>query len=244
MATNLGEISLRPELPNRTRGPVRAVYLIAVLWALSARFALACETTTATAEATSAELRSTFQEKGLRVVTFIGYSGAEYEDPTRMLRLADQVLDEFSPANTVINIGATAVGIGAVYEIAKRRGFQTIGIVSAQAKVDRVPLSPCVDRVFYIQDQTWGGFLPGTALLSPTSLAMVEVSDALFAIGGGEIGRDELHGALQRGKRVQFFPADMNHAIARERARTRGLALPTDFRGAAASLFARNAEKQ
>ena len=51
-----------------------------------------------------------------------------------MLRKAGRILDEFDPSKTIVNIGATPEGIGAVYELAKRRGFVTTGIISTQAK--------------------------------------------------------------------------------------------------------------
>jgi hypothetical protein len=38
--------------------------------------------------------------------------------------------------------------------------------------------------------------------------------------------------AREAGKPVWFVPADMNHALAREKARRQGLAPPSDFRGA------------
>jgi hypothetical protein len=66
---------------------------------------------------------------------------------------------------------------------------------------------------------------------------MVENSDVLVAIGGGEVARDELNAGRRLGKKVQFIPADMNHEIARERARKRGEPAPTDFRGAAGAVF-------
>lgn len=59
----------------------------------------------------------------------------------------------------------------------------------------------------------------------------------VIAIGGGEVARDELIAAKRAAKRVQFIPADMNHQIAREKALKKGQLLPTDFRGAAATVF-------
>ena len=97
--------------------------------------------------------------------------------------------------------------------------------------------------MFFVKDASWGGFVKGTESLSPTSAAMVEVSDRLVAIGGGEVTRDELVAAKRAGKDVHFIAADMNHAIARERALKRGQPVPTDFRGAAyAALGAHSAD--
>jgi predicted Rossmann-fold nucleotide-binding protein len=198
---------------------------------------LSCEPPSTTKEATPEEVRAFFIGKRMRVLTFLGYSGAEYENKPMMIEQATQILDEFDPESTIVNIGATPEGIGAVYEVAKRKGFITSGIVSTQAKESNVALSPCVDIVFFIRDATWGGLLPETEVLSPTSTAMVENSDVVIAIGGGEVTRDELIAAKRAAKHVQFFPADMNHQIALEKALTKGRPAPTDFRGAAATVF-------
>ena len=66
--------------------------------------------------------------------------------------------------------------------------------------------------------QPRAGFDPQTKRLSPTSTAMVESSDLMVAIGGGEVARDELTAAKKMGKQIRFIPADMNHQIARDRA--------------------------
>jgi len=86
------------------------------------------------------------------------------------------VLDGQDAANTLINIGATAEGISAVYDIAKLKGFTTMGIVSTLARDERVALSQCVDYVFFVKDRTWGEQIPGTNHLSPTSAAIVGFS--------------------------------------------------------------------
>ena len=62
--------------------------------------------------------------------------------------------------------------------------------------------------MFFVKDASWGGFIEGTERLSPTSTAMVEVSDRLVAIGGGDVARDELIAAKRAGKDVRFIPAD------------------------------------
>lgn len=167
----------------------------------------------------------------MTVLTFAGYSGATYEDPGAMMEHASRLLDGQDPEKVLINIGATAEGIGAVYEIAKRKGFTTMGIVSTLARDERVSLSRCVDYVFYVKDNSWGGQVPGTNHLSPTSAAIVETSTSFIAIGGGDVARDEMLAARKAGKPVTFIPADMNHRIAREKAQKKGQAEPTNFRG-------------
>jgi hypothetical protein len=187
--------------------------------------------------ATLDDIRTFFRAQQKIVLTFEGYSGAGYEDTASMRKHAERILREFDPARTIVNIGATPDGIGAVYEIAKRKGFATTGIVSSQARQSKVKLSPHVDQVFYVEDPGWGGFLKGTQELSPTSKAIVAISDIMVGIGGGEVARDELVAAKLSGKQVRFIPADMNHQKARESARKKNLAEPTDFRGAANEAF-------
>ena len=196
-----------------------------------------CEVSTKIKDAMMEDIESFFESQDKYVVTFIGYSGAEYEDKTAMLKEAENILDEFDSATTIVNIGATPEGIGAVYEVAKSKGFLTTGIVSTQAKAYNAELSPCVDYVFYVEDTTWGGFIEGGDQLSPTSVAMVENSDELIGIGGGEVGRDELMATRQLSKKVRFIPADMNHQKAIESARKKGLPEPTGFGGAAGAHF-------
>jgi hypothetical protein len=126
------------------------------------------------------------------VLTFAGYSASGYQDPAAMLAFAAAALDARSPASTLVNIGATPLGIGAVYPMARQRGFATIGIVSSLARTERVTLSPFVDEVFYIEDSVWGGLLPGSPRLSATSTAVVAHSREFVAIGGGVIAAAEL----------------------------------------------------
>ncbi len=197
----------------------------------------ACEPPKIIREATPAEIRAYFKGQHKTVLTLLGYSAADYEDKAALTAHVTEVLDRADPRTTIVNIGATPDGIGVVYELAKKRGFTTSGIVSTQARESKASLSPCVDVVFFVKDATWGGFVEGTERLSPTSTAMVDVSDRLVAIGGGEVARDELIAAKRAGKDVRFIAADMNHAIARERALKRGQPAPTDFRGAAAAAL-------
>jgi hypothetical protein len=189
-------------------------------------------------EATPAQVRAILLGKGMNVVTFLGYASAEYEDPAAMQAHARRILDGLDPLDTVINAGATAQGIGAVYEIAKRRGFTTIGIVSTRARNQGVELSHFVDCNFYVNDTTWGGYLPGTTTLSPVSTALVTSSDWLIAIGGGEVVRDELRAARRLGKRLTFIAADMDHRIVQENPACKKLQAPTEYRGAAHTEFA------
>lgn len=199
--------------------------------------AQACSGTPAVQQADPATVRDLVRADGRQVLTFAGYSGAGYEDEAAMLALADRALRAHDPARVLVNAGGTAEGIGAVYALARQRGFATLGIVSTLARDEGVALSPCVDRVFFVPDSSWGGLQPAAggqpAALSPTSQAMVAASTWLVGIGGGDVARDELLAARALGKPVQFHPADMHHATAIDKARRKGQAAPTDFRGTA-----------
>lgn len=192
---------------------------------VSSALAQPCEAPTMVEkDANPAAVREFFSSKDWRVVTFLGYSGAGYEDTPAMLEQADRILQQLDVAKTIVNIGATAEGIGALYEKAKARGFKTSGIVSSIAR-GKAPLSPCVDYVFFVPDKTWGGYDKEKGKLSATSEAMLQASDELIAIGGNDIARDELLEAQRLGKKVMFIPADMNHEAALKKG--------VDFRGSA-----------
>jgi hypothetical protein len=209
----------------------RFVWLVCSLSVFAATAAIAEEP--AVRRASQDEIRQFFAAQGKTVITFLGYSGAGYEDPDAMLRAAKSVLERHDPATSLVNIGVTPDGIGQVYPLAKSMGFTTTGIVSTQAQKYEASVSDSVDFGFYVEDETWGGFLHGSEELSPTSRAMVENSDIVVAIGGGEVARDELTAARGRGKQVSYVAADMNHQIAINKARKKGMPEPTDFRGAA-----------
>jgi hypothetical protein len=115
----------------------RAV-LIACYLAVTLGAAGACDGPREVREATLESIEAFIHDKQVKVLTFAGYSGAQYEDAEAMLEHASRILDGQDPAKTLINIGATEVGIGAVYELAKRKGFTTIGIASTLARDERV----------------------------------------------------------------------------------------------------------
>ena len=188
----------------------------------------------ANADAAIARIRAS----GLTVVTFMGFSGAGYEDVPAVERALAKALDELDPASVLICAGATTEGIGAVYPMAKKRGFKTIGVVSAIAQKEGVTFSPFVDTVFVIADDSWGG-VTADGKLSPTSSTMVGAADRIIAIGGGEIARDEIAAAVAMGKKPRYIEADMNHAAAIKKAKERRQSEPVDFRGPVHAYFDR-----
>jgi hypothetical protein len=183
-------------------------------------------------EATAESIEAFVAAQRKSVLTFTGYSGAGYEHPQRIQERATAILNERDHGNTLINIGATGVGIGALYPIARDLGFTTMGVVSTLARDEQVRLSNCVDHVFYVADRHWGG-RGASGELTPTSATLVAISDSFVAFGGGDVSKEELLAAREAGKPVTFIPADMNHRTARQRAREHDLPEPTDFRGSA-----------
>ncbi|MBW2428065.1 MAG: hypothetical protein JRF56_03835 [Deltaproteobacteria bacterium] len=113
---------------------LRRIAVVVFFLSIISSSAAACELITTVKDATIDEIRAFFESQNKDVVTFVGYSGAEYEDKIAVLEKAGRILDEYRPSKAIVNIGATPEGIGAVYESAKRRGFMTTGIVSTQAK--------------------------------------------------------------------------------------------------------------
>jgi hypothetical protein len=174
---------------------------------------------------------------GKTAVTFFGYSSV-YEDEKAMLEIVRNVLSEYSPETTLINIGVTRNGIGAAYSAAKSMGFTTSGIVSTLAMMDAADISRDVDHICFITDDQWGGKLPNSEILSPTSQAMVECSDILIGVGGDKISRDEMLFGSEQGKSIHFYPADIKHEWLIRRAQKLGLPEPKSFQGAAHEIFA------
>lgn len=185
---------------------------------------------------TPEEASAFFSRQQKTVVTFLGFS-ASYENESDILQVVRVILSGHSPDTALINIGATKGGIGAAYPLAKSLGFTTTGIVSTKSLEDAAQISEAVDYICFIADEQWGGKLPGSEQLSPTSEAMVACSDVMFGIGGGEISRDEMVAAQERGKPVYFYPAEVSHAWAIQSAKKKGEPIPVSFWGEAHEVF-------
>jgi hypothetical protein len=116
-------------------------------------------------------------------------------------------------------------------------GFETAGIVTSLALEYPEGISDTVDHVCFVLDQRWGGNLPNSDELSPTSKAMVECSDILVGIGGGGISEAEMLAGKAQGKPVHFYPAEMNHARAVNYAKRMGMPPPESFWGSNGYVF-------
>lgn len=187
-------------------------------------------------EMTPREAQIFFKSMKKTVVTYFGYSSI-YENEEEMLTIVKKTLAEYSPETTLINFGVTTSGLGALYPIAKEMGFTTTGIVTTLALEYPDEISKYVDHICFIKDTQWGGKLPHSKELCPTSQAMIACSDILIGIGGNEVVRDELLFGKELGKPIQFYPADINHEWWSLRQRQRGLLPPASFKGAAHEVF-------
>ena len=84
------------------------------------------------------------RKSGRTVVTFAGFSGAGYEEPAAVERAIAKVLDALSPASADLR-GATRKEL-ASYTRWQKRGFTTIGVVSAIAEKEGAKFSPMSTR--------------------------------------------------------------------------------------------------
>jgi hypothetical protein len=185
---------------------------------------------------TPEETISFFRRQGKITLTFFGYT-VKYQDKEALFSIVRDVLAQYSPEKTLVNAGATGSMGDAVYTTAKSMGFTTTGIVSKLALAYPDDIHPNVDHICFLEDKTWGGKLPNSEKLSSTSKAMVECTDILVAIGGGDISRDELLEGKKQGKPIQYFPADLNHEAMIRRAQRRGLPYPESFKGSVHDVF-------
>lgn len=121
--------------------------------------------------------------------------------------------------------------------IAKELGIETSGIHPSVSRsfAETHRVSPHCDHVFFVEDETWGGFTGGGEP-SPTLRLHLEVSDELVVIGGGKHAADELRAFAMFGKPARYFPAEMNYAFSRDWTRRAGLPVP-DPRGAALQVW-------
>jgi hypothetical protein len=187
-------------------------------------------------EMTPSDVFAFFRSQEKTVVTFLGYS-VDYENEKAMLDIVEDVLAGYSPETSLINIGATKGGAGAIYPIAKAMGFTTTGIVSSLAIQYLDDISKAVDHVCFVMDTQWGGKLSDSNNISPTSQAMVTCSDIFVGIGGGAISRDEMIAGREQGKPVHFYPAEINHEYWIYSAQKMNLPPPDSFWGAAHEVF-------
>lgn len=175
------------------------------------------------------EIREFFKNSGKQVLTFVGYSGAGYENMNEMVQLASEILDEYDPATTIVNIGATACGIGTVYHVAKAKGFQTTGIASTKILKEHQRIAEECDKAFFVKDVSYGGYIHKTKTLYPTSQVIVDNTDIMVALGGGDVSAAEFEFCKNLFKKTIFHPLECNHKKRIARAKKGGEHFPKTF---------------
>jgi hypothetical protein len=185
------------------------------------------------------ELLDVFRSTGKHVLTFLGFGELGYENEREFHATVARELASYAPANTIVNTGTLVTvgfrrGIADVYELAKRMGFNTTGVHPSIALTSskQHSLSGCVDEVYFVRDETWGGFLRDGATPSPTLRALIAVTHEVVVIGGGKHTAEEMRGFTDCDKGVRFYAMDMHHATSRGWASESGVDVG-DFRGAA-----------
>lgn len=183
------------------------------------------------------EIKAKYAALGKRVHSLFGYSKLDYQNKEKVREQLLRELGSLDPKTTLINIGVTPEGMGFAYELAKSMGFETAGLVSTKFLERNGRYSDFVDHIFVVKDQYWGGYIPGTKTMTPTTKLFVEISDSMSAFGGGEITRDTLFEMSKTGRHAKYTPAEMNHEIARRSAREAGEPEPTDFSSPVEAIF-------
>jgi len=188
---------------------------------------------------TAASIRAAFAHLAKHVIYFAGYGELGYEQEGRVRRVAAQTLAGRPASGLLVHSGTLLrvgghCGIAEVYSLARELGIETSGIHPSIAMgfADTHRVSPYCGHVFFVEDVTWGGFLPGSMTPSPTLQLHLEVSHEVVVIGGGKHAADELRAFVSNGKQVRYFPAEMNHSSTRDFCQREGHTI-RDMRGAA-----------
>ena len=177
------------------------------------------------------------------VFSFAGFGELGYEKKERVEKIILDILESIDPFQSIVNSGTLLrkegeEGIAMVYRLAKSKGFMTTGIHPSIALdfSETHPISPFCDFSFYVEDDTWGGYLNDRFDPSPTLNVLLQVTHDMIVIGGGKHAADELSAFIKNQKKVRYFPAEMNQGATSEwceRARIN----PLDLKGAAHTVW-------
>jgi len=191
---------------------------------------------------TPREIRHFFAARGKHVVSFAGFGELGYEEDGIVERIVPEVVRGRTPGELIMNCGTLLRaggqdGIARAYTVAKSLGIETTGIHPGVALdfAETHHVSPYEDSVFFVDDATWGGFLDEHRV-SPTLQVILDVSHELVVIGGGKHAADELRAFHERGKKVSYFPAEMNERTTMEWCTRAGVEIG-DRRGAAFAVW-------
>lgn len=171
-------------------------------------------------------------QSGKRIITFMGFSAMGYQHPEVVDEVLISKLRSLDPKRHIINCGATKGGISRVYELAKKMGFETMGVVSTKALAYAGQFSPFVDHFIIVNDDRWGG-RDRDGKLSPVTQVFVDLSQEIFAVGGNGNTAVAIQAFEALGKHLTFIPAEMDHENARREALYRRTDPPSTYEGSA-----------
>ncbi|KAI1732368.1 hypothetical protein Ddc_01231 [Ditylenchus destructor] len=160
------------------------------------------------------EIKSAFegiknQEHYTKVISFIGLTDGEYADSNGVKAIIKEHLNKYVNEKIIVNAGGRKAGIGVVYELAatmiassakdepKDCNWKLTGIVWEKGANDVV-----TGVLPFFTDGYWGGYNPEAQKLYPASETMIQVSDEIVAVGGGDIQMIEIAEAERRSKTV------------------------------------------
>lgn len=187
----------------------------------------------ATEPISASEIVKEIKELNKTVFTIFGFSKLGYENWEAVAEKIKNDLSKLDINKTLVCIGATEDGIGKAYEIAKQMGFETIGIVSTKALSYSGKFSDFVDRIYIVNDELWGGYVPGTNNLAETTKAFLDTADEIHAYGGGVNTAVTLKAAKDKSIKTVYYSAEMNHEKAKQDAIETGSTHPESFYGPA-----------
>jgi len=159
--------------------------------------------------------QETIPEK--KVITFLGYSSAGYEEPETVDRYITETLSHECPTphDCEVLLGSTD-GILRAAKIAHSKGIDVTIITSEDGKnqLGNLPRSDqsVVTRLYSIDshDVGWKIDEEGNKEISAIAHALIKSSDKIYMIGGGKIGIAEMEYAASKEKDLTYFPAKYN----------------------------------
>lgn len=142
--------------------------------------------------------------KHRHIIVVGGYSGRGYGDPEavrqEVRRLLESLVSEHG-SNLLVVSGATAVGIGLVYEVAKDLEISTLGVVSELATSEE--LSGFCDYVLFIEDPEGSWQVKSDD--GDSYLVEAAREGQMVYFGGGEVAAMEIEEAKEKGIAVSVF---------------------------------------
>jgi hypothetical protein len=71
--------------------------------------------------------------------------------------------------------------------------------------------------IYIVNDELWGGYIPGTSKLAETTKTFLSCSDFILALGGGDNTKVTLTAAKSIQLPFTYIPCDMNHESAKKK---------------------------